>query len=161
MSSPDKWPEGPAHSSSHRIMLRECRQSRFRAPPELAPGASDSRRNRQPERDRSPKRSSQPLQAANALRRPSSVERLINQRLQFSLNPPALRRRLHHQDHEHIVLGIDKEESAADAVTAIFTCRQPCIWQLRGSHCEAETIAAVGARKIEMVAGDFGFRPNM
>src|ERR1700722_9496442 len=44
-------------------MLRERRQSRFRAPPELARKVSDSRRTQRPERDRSQRRSSRPLQA--------------------------------------------------------------------------------------------------
>ena len=71
------------------------------------------------------------------------LQRLIDQRLQLGLDPSALRRRLHHADHEHVVVGIDEEESAADAVPAIFADRQhgclPAAWfapQSRGrSRC--------------------------
>jgi hypothetical protein len=38
------------------------------------------------------------------------------------LNPPALRRRLHHEDDEHIVFRIDKKEDAADAVVVREEC---------------------------------------
>src|ERR1700694_565915 len=55
----------------------------------------------------------------------SFPERLIDQPLQRQLNPSALRRRLRHEDHEHIVLRIDKEEGAGDAVPAVFA-KRPC-----------------------------------
>src|ERR1700726_4602354 len=144
-------------------MLRECTQSRFRALPDLARKASDSRQTRQPERDRSPRRSNptpQPLES-NARRRLSFPQRLIDQRLQLGLNPPVLRGRLHHENREHVVLRIDKEKGATGAVPAKFAFRQQCIWRLRGSHGKAKAKAAVGAWKVEMVAGDFCLRPDM
>src|SRR5260370_37796137 len=81
----------------------------------------------------------------------SVLERLIDQRLQRQLNPSALRRCLHHEDYEHIVLRIDEKEGTGDAVPAIFACRPRCIWRLRGTHGKAKTEPAGSAWKIEIV----------
>src|ERR1700761_3917940 len=116
MLSKDKSQAAPTHPSSHRTTQRECTQSRFRAPPDLARKASDSRQTRQPERGRSPRRSKPTPQAVqrNARRRLSFSQRLIDQRLQLVLNPPVLRGRLHHENREHVVLRVDKEEGTTD-----------------------------------------------
>src|SRR5258708_18852703 len=89
------------------------------------------------------------------------LERLVDQCLQSQLNPSALRWRLHHEDHEHIVLRIDKKEGAPDAVPAIFAQRPGCAGIGRGSHGKAEAEAAGSTRKIEIIAGDSGLPPDM
>ncbi len=63
--------------------------------------------------------------AASAFpRRDYFAERLVDQPLHFRLDPPALRRRLHHHDREYVILRIDKEERADNAVPAVFSQRQ-------------------------------------
>src|SRR6202158_6294871 len=91
----------------------------------------------------------------------SPPQRLIDQGLQRQLNPSALRRRLHHEDHEHIVLRIDKEEGAADAVPAIFAHWPGCPGIRQSAHGKAETEPAGNARKIKIVARDLRLRPDM
>src|ERR1700738_936466 len=60
-------------------------------------------------------------QKATATRQPASPSQgLINESLQRQLNPAALRGRLHHTDHEHVVDRIDEEERAGGAVPAVF-----------------------------------------
>ncbi len=58
-------------------------------------------------------------------------------------------------------LRIDEEERAGDAVPAIFAERQSRVGRLRRPHGKAEAEPAVAAGKIEIVAGDSGFRPDM
>src|SRR6476646_6750398 len=88
-------------------------------------------------------------------------QRLVDQRLQRQLNPSALRRRLHHEDHEHIVLRIDKEEGAADAVPAIFAERPGCPGKGRRAHGKTETETGGSTRAIEISAGDLGLQTDM
>jgi hypothetical protein len=51
------------------------------------------------------------------------AQRLKHDRLQRQLDATALRRGLHHADNEHVVLGIDKIETAARTIPAVFTQR--------------------------------------
>ena len=89
------------------------------------------------------------------------AQRLKHHRLQRQLDPPALRRGLHHEDNEHVVLGIDKIEAAARAVPAVFAERPCRIRRRRGAHGKAKTEAAGRARKIEGVVNDPGLRPDL
>src|ERR1700712_6092924 len=79
----------------------------------------------------------------------SLAERFIHDGLQRQLNPPALRPRVHHEDREHVVDGIDEIERAAGAVPAVFAERPAGARRRRGAHGEAETEAAVGTREIK------------
>src|SRR5258708_4272119 len=89
------------------------------------------------------------------------LQRVIDQRLDLGLDPSALRRGLHHADHEHIIPGIDEEEGAGDAIPAIFADRQSGTRRLHGAYGKAEAEPAVGAGKIEIVARDMRFRSDM
>src|SRR4029077_2717190 len=62
----------------------------------------------------------------------------------------------------HVVPWVDEEKGAPDAVPAVFA-HWPR-WRLRRhrcSHGKAKPEAAIFARKIELIAGDPGLRPDM
>src|SRR6516164_6584044 len=73
---------------------------------------------------------------------PSPAHRCVNQFLQLELNPTALRRCLHHENHEHVVDGIDEEELAGNAVPAIFAERPLRVRPHRDAHGKAEAETA-------------------
>ncbi len=79
-----------------------------------------------------------------------------DQRLQLELDASALRRRLHHEDDEHVVGGIDEEEGSADAVPAIFAERPLGICRHRGADRKAEAETAGVAGIVRVVTRDSG-----